>query len=348
MKSTLGVLAGVLPFLLGVASLAADQAPPIDDWTNETVIVTAQAPGPAFWHLVKGDSEIWILGTLGPMPEKLVWNTKHLAEVIDGARTVLLPAIASAGFFDVAWFLLTNRELLSMPDGQKLEDSLAPSLRARFVAARESIKRKANHYEDDAPIVAALKLENDFNGAEDLSGREPAGTVRKIARTAHVKVREIADYDATPLAKELLKLKPEKSRACLEDAVSDVEARAVHAMPAAKAWAVGDLSGIKAHYSTSMLEACITQSDSFNKLNRRGTRQDRDANRSRFAFAQLRRGREAARRRHRHRRSNGIVIRNQVSGIRRTPIILFLIPDPCHLKTNGALLAERPSSGRKR
>ena len=257
-------------FLLGAASLAAEQAPPIDDWTNETVIVTAQAPGPAFWHLTKGDSEIWILGTLGPMPEKLAWNTKLLTDIIDGARAVLLPAKASAGFFDVAWFLLTNRELLSMPDGQKLEDSLSPSLKARFVAARESIERKAGHYEDDAPIVAALKLQNEFNDAKKLSWDEPGRTVQKIARAKHVKVREIANYDATPLAKELLKLGPEARRACLENAVGDVETRTAHAVPAAEAWAVGDLAGIKAHYSSTQLVACAKKTGSYTKLDQRG------------------------------------------------------------------------------
>ena len=77
------------------------------------------------------------------------------------------------GFSMLAWFLLTNSELLSMPDGQKLEDSLPPPLRARFVAARESINRKASHYEDDAPVVAALKLENEFNDAKNFSWDEP-------------------------------------------------------------------------------------------------------------------------------------------------------------------------------
>lgn len=271
MKFTSIAVAAASLVLLGASSFAADQPPPVTDWSDiETVVVTAQAPGPAFWHLSKGDSEIWILGTLGPLPEKLTWNTRHLAEIIDGARAVLLPAKASAGFFDVAWFLLTNRELLSMPDGQKLEASLPAPFRARFVAARESIKRKAEHYEDDAPIVAALKLENEYNDAKDLSWDEPRRTVEKIARAKHVKAHEIGNYDATPLAKELLKLGPEAARSCLEDAVSDVEARTLHAVPAAEAWAVGDLKGIKAHYSSTQLVSCARKTGSFAKLDQRG------------------------------------------------------------------------------
>jgi uncharacterized protein YbaP (TraB family) len=267
MKSVAAAAASLLMFV--GASFAAD-SPPVDDWTNETVIVTAQAPGPAFWHLSKGDSEIWILGTLGPMPEKLAWNTKHLEQVVDGARAVLLPPRAGAGFFDLAWFLLTNSELLSMPDGQKLEDSLSPQLRARFVAARESIGRKGAHYEDDSPVVAAIKLESEFADAKGFSNDEPDRTVERIARAKHLKARRIGNYDATQLAKELLKLDSEAGRSCLENAVSDVETRALHAVPAAEAWATGDLKGIKAHYSPSALEQCAQRSNSFSKLDQRG------------------------------------------------------------------------------
>ena len=153
-----------------------------------------------------------------------------------------------------------------MPDGQKLEESLNLQLRARFAAARESIKRKAGHYEDDSPVIAALKLENEFNDARDLSWDQPRKTVEKIARSKHVKIREIAHYNATELAKEILKLDAKAGRACLENAVGDVEARAAHAAAASEAWAVGDLKGIKANYSPRTLETCVRQSNSYSKL----------------------------------------------------------------------------------
>jgi hypothetical protein len=257
-------------FLLGASSLAADQ-PPVTDWSDiETVIVTAQAPGPAFWHLTKGDSEIWILGTLGPMPRKLAWNTAHLAKVIDGARVVLKPPEGSANIFEVGWFLLWNSSVLSMPDGKKLEDTLPPELKSRFVAARQLVKRDAGDYEDSPPVVAALKLENDFQKTNDLTWEEPRAAVEKIARAKHVEVREIAHYSVLAMVKELLRLPPEAGRICLESAIGDVEIRAVHAVPAAEAWAVGDIKGIKANYSPGNLEKCARLTASFAKLYERG------------------------------------------------------------------------------
>ena len=267
MKHCLSAIAFL--FLVSGTACAADE-PPTTDWApNEVVVVSAQAPGPAFWHLKKGDSEIWILGTPGPLPEKLTWNTTHLAEVITGAHTVLMPPVASAGLFETSWFLITNHSLLSMPDDKKLEDTLPADLRARFVAARQSIKRDADRYEDDPPVVAAVKLQSDFEKAGHFSREEPRRTVEKIARDKHVPVRNIAEYGALAMVKEFLRLPMPAQQACLENAVSDVEVRAVHGVPAAEAWAVGDLKGIKAHYATSNLEKCAKGTQSFSKLYQR-------------------------------------------------------------------------------
>jgi len=272
MKFFFAALGGLSLAASFTASFAASEqtAPPVGDWSVETVTVMAQAPGPAFWHLSKGDSEIWILGTLGPLPENLVWDTSHLAKLVEGARVVLAPPEASAGIFEVGWLLLTNSDLLSMPDGQKLEASLPPELRARFVAARESIKQDAEHYEDDAPVVAALKLERDFNKANGLSWEQPRQMVEKIASAKHVKFRTIADYDAMPMAKELLRLPADQARSCLENAVHDLELRAVHAKAAAEAWAAGDVKSVKAHYTEPNLEHCAMQSGKFSQLDERG------------------------------------------------------------------------------
>ncbi len=246
-------------------SFAADQAPPTTDWSMETVVVTAQSPGPAFWRLSKGNSEIWILGTIGPMPAKLVWNTHHLAEIIDGAHEVLTPAQASANIFEIGWFLLWNRSVLSMPDGKKLEDTLPSDLKTRFVAARQLAKREADHYEDDPPVIAAMMLEDDFNKANGLT-QSAVEQVAKIARAKRVKVRNIADYDAMAMVKEFLRLPAAAQQSCLENAVADIETRAVHGVPAAEAWAVGDLKGIKAHYSPPNIENCAKLTVSFAKF----------------------------------------------------------------------------------
>jgi uncharacterized protein YbaP (TraB family) len=248
------------------------QNPPTGDWASiETVVVTAQAEGPAFWRVKKGDSEIWILGTVNALPWGFAWNRTHLAEIIDGARVVLAPPEARAGFFEGSWFLLTHRGLLSMPDGKKLEESLPPDLRTRFVAARTALNLDADHFADDPPVLAAWKLQANFDEKHKLGSDQPYRTVEKIAHDKHVPMRPVGIYEALSLLKEILRLPQDRQQACLEASVANVEARAVHAVPAAEAWAVGNIKQIKAHYTGQIFEQCAGATPSFAKLRSQST-----------------------------------------------------------------------------
>jgi uncharacterized protein YbaP (TraB family) len=253
---------------LALLTLAARaETPPVSDWVpDETVVVSVQAAGPAFWHIKKGDAEIWILGTVSPMPKGMAWNSAHLGEIINGARAVLTPPTATSGFFETSWFLLTHRGLLSMPGGKKLDDTLPPALRNRLVAQRAALKLDADEYDDDPPIVAAMKLQNDFNKVHQLDSDEPLATVKRLAKEHHVPVRPIGEYGALGLVKEGLRLPPESQRVCLEESVTYAEARAAHNTPLTEAWAAGNLKDIKAHYVPGAFEKCIKQVASFGKL----------------------------------------------------------------------------------
>lgn len=237
---------------------AAGEPAPVTDWApNETVVVSVKAEGPAYWHLKKGEAEVFILGTVGAMPKGQAWNSAHTAEIIKGARVVLTAPQATSGFFETRWFLLWHRDLLSMPDGKKLQDTMPPELKARFEAVVAALHGpKPEKFSDDPPLIAAVKLENGFQEKANLSVDEPLATVNKIARANHVKVEQIAEYEALGLIKELLRLPLETQRVCLAAAVSDVEQRMVHATPAAEAWAAGDVKAIKAHYTASFFNAC--------------------------------------------------------------------------------------------
>ncbi|MDR3526390.1 MAG: TraB/GumN family protein [Rhizomicrobium sp.] len=252
-------------FLLSSAALAQEQ--PATGWTsNEVVVVTAQQPGPAFWHIKKGDSEIYILGIIQDMLKAQSWNSKHLAEVIDGAHAVLTPPTASSGIFGAGWFLLTHRSLLSMPDDKKLEETLPTDLRARFVAARNSLAISPATLDDDPPIWVAFQLQNKFTATAKLDEREPMATVKKIADTKNVSLHPIADYPALDLIKEALRLPLAAQQICLDESLTKLELRKVHAAALAEAWAVGDLKAVKAHYVERGFNKCFKQVPSFSHL----------------------------------------------------------------------------------
>lgn len=234
------------------------EAPPAENWGQPEVVEVQARPGPAVWHLTRGDSEVWILGTVGAMPDGLKWNKDYLAELLDGARAILLPPRPSIGVFEGAWFLLTNGSKFSLPRGQSLEPSLSPELRARFVALREKLGEDEGRYRTDTPLRAALRLFQDLGDKLDLTRDEPRDTIGRLARSAHVPAAPIARYEVLDAAEDVLKLAPEQQKVCLAQSVEDVDRAFAHAIPAAQAWAIGDIKSVKANYGESRVLDCVT------------------------------------------------------------------------------------------
>lgn len=251
--------------LLGLGSLASAQEAPASGWApNEVVEAVQQAPGPAFWHVKKGDSEIWILGAAAPVIKGTEFNEDHISQTIKGARAVYLSPVASAGLLSAGWFLLTHRGLLSMPDGKKLEDSLPPDLKARFIAARTALKFGPDKFDDDPPILAAFKLTGEYNKAHEFVGDAAAAIAKQLAKQHRVPVKPIGDYDALDVVKEMLRLPQDEQQKCLVEAVAYTELAGVHAQALSEAWAVGDVKQIKAHFIPR--GECIRRAGSFGKI----------------------------------------------------------------------------------
>lgn len=254
--------------LSGAAPLPGDA--PISDWSNiETVVVTAKLPGPALWHVVKGNSEVWILATVQPLPEDMKWESDRIRELLKGTRTLLLPPRAQVGLFEGAWFLLTGMGTLEQPDGVTLEGTLPEPLRSRFVAERMQVHQDADRYEKYLPAVAALMLESDFWKASKLNIYGPQRTLEKLAALAGVPTHPIATYPAMDVIHDIPKMSRAAHLACLDLALSDIAIESEHAVAAAQAWAEGDVAGIKANFSETKLDACLQQNNAYAVLRER-------------------------------------------------------------------------------
>ncbi len=241
----------LLALLLCLASAGAvlDLAPALaqaaPDWAAVETVEVQAPPGPALWHVTRGESEVWILATVGPMPTGLTWNRSLLNELIDGAHAVLMPPRASIGLFEGAWLLLTNGSKLSLPRGQSLEATLPGNLRDHLVAVRSALGRDEARYRTDSPARAAWRLQSDFQDKTKLSGAEPRRIVTQIARAKHVPLTPIAQYDVVDAIKDVLNLSPAQQQACLAEELEDIDRLAAHGAAAAQAWAVGDLNTMK-------------------------------------------------------------------------------------------------------
>jgi hypothetical protein len=242
----------------------AQPAPaPVQDWSNiETVVVTAN-PGPALWHISRDGSDIWLLGTIAPMPKKLDWNTGPLTDIITGARMVYLPPQLKAGFFETSWFLLTGMHKIKQPDGQTLRATLPADLRARYESWMTKLGKKVDDDDDYLAAIAALDLEGSFRDKFELDGKETGAAIERIADRADVKSKSLATYQAMPVVDEVQAMSAETQRQCMKAALDDIDAQSANAQLAAQAWAMGDLAGIKAHYSETKLNGCFEKTKTF-------------------------------------------------------------------------------------
>jgi hypothetical protein len=248
---TIALILAVLPL-----SFSA-RAQTVPTWAEVETVEVRERPGPAVWHLTRGNSEVWLLGLAGALPKDLDWNKQYLSELFDGARAIVMPPKADIALTDIAWFLIWHGGELSLPRGQTLEEGLPDDLRARFITARDKVSDDASKYHTDIPIRAAMRLQQDLREKSDLSFREPRNTIENLASRKRITNAPVTRFEAMDAVREVLKLTPSQQRACLAQAVEDVNWALVHADQAARAWAVGDIRGVKAHYSEWRLGTCI-------------------------------------------------------------------------------------------
>src|SRR6185312_1511749 len=232
-----------------------------ENWGAPEIVEVQAKPGPAVWHLTRGDSEVWILGTVGAMPDGLKWNKDYLAELLDGARAILMPPRPSIGLFEGAWFLITNGSKFNLPRGQSLEATLPADIEPRFASLREKLDKNVDHYRTDTALRASLRIQEDVTDKLDLSRDEPRDTIRKLARHKHVPAAPIAKYEVLDAARDVLKLTPAQQQVCLGQSVEDANWDLSHASEAADAWAVGESQLRRVHLADCVIAAVHSVAD---------------------------------------------------------------------------------------
>jgi uncharacterized protein YbaP (TraB family) len=249
--------AALISTLVVAPLAAAAQVQP--DWANIETVTVKGEPGPAVWHLTRGNSEVWLLGTAGPLPKDMAWNRQYVAELFDGARAILFPAKADVNIVDAAWFLVWHGSELRLPHGQTLESGLSDDLRTRFIAARDAVGGDKSDYSSDIPIRAAIRLQQDLFTKTNVEPREPRRTIEGLADAKHIHSEPVGHFEAMDAVRDILKLSAEQQRVCLSQAVDDVSWALAHSEKTSRAWAVGDIQGLKANFGESRLYNCVAQ-----------------------------------------------------------------------------------------
>ena len=247
----------VAPVAVAPAAAAAAPEP------MQELVVEGRHEGPRMWIVRSGDHTLWILGTISPLPKKMVWQPDAVEEALRYTQEVV-PAWPSYGIganpitalrVYIAW-----RHLQKPPDNLPLRESLPPPLYARVEALRIRYAPHDNKIEQMRPMLAARELLTRVLDAAGLALRnEVQQEVLTLAARHGVRVRQdklriddpvdvLRDVGATPLAGEV---------ACLDAVVTLLETDLGNMQARARAWALGDVDTLRQIPHADDRAACI-------------------------------------------------------------------------------------------
>jgi uncharacterized protein YbaP (TraB family) len=258
---------GVVPLAHAGQQSTASPAPtsaPAQDTPTEEIVITGAHEGPRLWKVRKGDHVLWILGTVTPLPKKMIWQSASVEDILQQTQEVVpsWPAFGiGANPFTALRLYIQWRRMQKIPDRMNLQEVLPPPLYARFSALKARYAPKDNKLNELRPMVAAERL---LEEALDASGltmhNEVQRTVLKLARKQNVKIHQdklkvedpvdvLKDVGATPRAGEI---------ECLEAVVGRLETDLGPMQARARAWALGDVETLRKLNHPDDRSACIT------------------------------------------------------------------------------------------
>jgi uncharacterized protein YbaP (TraB family) len=245
----------VLAVVLGAAPARvrpADLPPAMDE-----IVVTGERTGPGMWHVHRGAAELWILGSMSPLPQGITWRSHQLEQVLETTHQVVVQKPFEIGIAHVLWLLLTERSALMVPGGKRLADVMPPALHARFALQRARFTDDTSKWERFRPSIAALLLQQAAFHQVGLSARLDLGAaVRTLAKKHGVRIDEIKIAGVGDVLEALKTMPAATENACVEASLVTVERDLPRLKERAQAWADGNIEKIASLRQPAEVDAC--------------------------------------------------------------------------------------------
>ena len=246
-------------------SVPAAQPLPADGIRTEaTVVVTGEQPGPGLWLVRNGSHDLWILGTLNPLPSGMQWQSKQVEQVIANAQEVIRSPYVSMKV-DTGWFkgLMLLPSMLGArknPEGKTLQQVVSPASYARWKTLKARYIGSDGGVEKWRPLFAAQEL---YQEAMKKSGLDNSKSVwpviNQAIETHHPNVtvvkEEIVVKDPKPLLKEWSKTTLD-DLACFDNTMTRIETDLDAMRARANAWATGDMAALQSLPPPYQWDAC--------------------------------------------------------------------------------------------
>ncbi|MFI4880293.1 MAG: TraB/GumN family protein [Steroidobacterales bacterium] len=259
----LSVCLGLLMIPVSGAQQAAAADPQAAPAALPEIVVEGHHQGPRLWRVRRGDHVLWILGTVSPLPRKMIWQPDAVREVLKESQEVV-PAWPTYGIganpITALRVYVQWRRMQKPPDHMPLREAVPPQLYARVEALEARYGPRDKTLEQLRPMLAAEHLLTKVLDSAGLTARnEVQQTVLQLARAQGVRVRQdklriedpvevLKDVGATPLSGEV---------ACLDAVVTRLETDLGPMQARARAWALGDVATLRDLPHTDNRTACV-------------------------------------------------------------------------------------------
>lgn len=233
----------------------------------DTVVVNGTVAGPGMWRVDHGENTLWILGTVSPAPEHIVWDDADTRAILADAGAVLWPArfsVAVEGhFLSKASLAASAFGARKNPDGRTLDQVLDPQVHARWRHLRERYLPRDSGLEQKRPLIVAGELYQAALRKHALKARNPAAsTVEKAVKEQQITAitprhtLTISTAQARALIKDTRRADLQ-DQACLIATMDLLERGIPQLITNANAWATGEIDRIDTTGSTTRQQHCM-------------------------------------------------------------------------------------------
>ena len=249
------------------------------------ITITGEHEGPRLWKVRKpggpmgqpgplgqSDHVLWILGTITPLPKKMIWQSDAVEAVVEQSQEVV-PAWPAFGIganpFTALRVWMQWRSIQKIPDRTDLREVLPPATYARFAALKARYAPKDTKIEELRPAFAAERLLDEALDATGLTlHNEVQRQVLKLARQHGVKVHQdkLKVQDPVDLLKDVGKTPLSGEVSCLEAVIGRLETDLGPMQARARAWALGDVDGLRKLVHPDDRTACIEAVSTSNRV----------------------------------------------------------------------------------
>jgi len=209
------------------------------------------------WHVHRGAANVWILGSIAPLPRNITWRSRQVETVLESTSQVLVQKPLEISIPRILWMLIADRSLLMVRGGKRLKDVLPPDLHARFAAQRGKVSDDANKWERFRPIIAAAFLQQAAFHQVNLSMRLDLGAALRILAKKHgVRVEEVKVAGVGDMLEALQTMSPATERTCVDASLTTIESGLPRLIDRAQAWASGNVERLESLPEFKEVDAC--------------------------------------------------------------------------------------------